>query len=369
MKKKILTIAVATAMAPLAAMADAVIYGKLHLSLDNVDYEDVAGPYNAGSAGYCAKNGLKGWDVCSRASRLGFKGSEDIMAGLKAIWQIEFQVALTNANSAITDGDNGQIRMRNSFVGLSGDWGTALIGRHDHPYKLATAKQDIFEDTLADYNFTAGFQDLRSDNAIAYVSPKWGGFNIAAAVVTPGTATFTGNGNVDADGIANGWSVAAQFDMAGFFAAAAYETFDEDILNATATDSWDKYRIGLGYNADMFGVNFVYENMEDYQQIFYLNGQFKFGNTALKAMYSYNEAENATSYQNWGASAFAALGPSIDANAWAIGVDHSLTKRTNAYVVYTDKNADPSRRQKDAFGIDSNYGDWSGFSLGMVHKF
>jgi len=373
MKKKILTIAVATAMAPLAAMADAVIYGKLHVSVDDVDYQDYHGTYNANSGGYCAKAGLKGWDVCSRASRLGFKGSEDIMAGLKAIWQIEFQVALTNTDSTINNGDPGVIQMRNSFVGFSGDWGTALVGRHDTPLKLATAKQDIFEDTLADYNFTAGFQDVRADNAIAYVSPKMGGFNIAAAIVPAGTSTFSGTTNVNADSIANGWSVAAQFDWSGFFAAAAYETFDEELVNPVATQSWDKYRFGLGYDNPMFGVNFIYEDIKDYQRAYSLNGQFKFGNTAIKGMYSMTDGDESLTLANatsdWGASTIPKVGPAVDSTSWALGVDQSLSKRTNAYVLYVDKNADPSNKQKAHFGVDSNWGDWNGFSIGMIHKF
>lgn len=36
MKKKLIAIAVAAALAPAAAMADATVYGRVHLSLDDV---------------------------------------------------------------------------------------------------------------------------------------------------------------------------------------------------------------------------------------------------------------------------------------------------------------------------------------------
>jgi predicted porin len=62
--------------------------------------------------------------------------------------------------------------MRNSFVGLTGGWGTFVVGRNDTPYKTSTGKLDLFADTMADYNGTVGFDDVRADNAIAYVSPN-----------------------------------------------------------------------------------------------------------------------------------------------------------------------------------------------------
>ena len=39
---------------------------------------------------------------------------------------------------------------RNTFVGLTGGFGTAILGRHDTPYKLATRSLDVFADNIAD---------------------------------------------------------------------------------------------------------------------------------------------------------------------------------------------------------------------------
>ena len=128
MNKKLLSMAVAAAMvAPTAAMAEAVLYGKLHMSIDWADVE----------------NGFDGWGLNGRgslpgegrANRIGVKGSEDLGNGLKAIYQVEFGIQMTEeGNQSVASGGDDTISMRNSFVGLTGGWGTFVVGRNDTPY-------------------------------------------------------------------------------------------------------------------------------------------------------------------------------------------------------------------------------------------
>ena len=46
-----------------------------------------------------------------------------------------------------------------------------------------------------------------------------------------------------------------------------------------------------------------------------------------------------------------------DYYTWAIAFDHNLSKRTKAYVLYTQVDDDKSNT------------DWDGFSVGMIHNF
>ena len=48
-------------------------------------------------------------------------------------------------------------------------------------------------------NATVGFQDLRADNAVAYISPSFSGFTLAAAVVPAGGSTGIGSLNTESD--------------------------------------------------------------------------------------------------------------------------------------------------------------------------
>ena len=215
MNKKFITLAVAAALAaPGLASAEAIIYGKVNVSLD---YANVTNVIAARATGLrrdangdiiLDENGFprfvqltegenfEGWGMSgngyipgvNRASRLGFKGSEDLGNGLKAIYQVEFGINLNDTNNNVLT-NNDSITYRNTFVGLAGNWGTFLMGRHDTPMKISTGKLDLFADTMADYNGTVGFRDLRADNVVAYISPSWSGFQLAAAIVPAGGAT------------------------------------------------------------------------------------------------------------------------------------------------------------------------------------
>jgi predicted porin len=123
----------------------------------------------------------------------------------------------------IPGGNNGGISIRNSFVGLAGGFGTALVGRHDTPLKISTGKLDLFSDTVADYNGTVGFDDLRTDNTIAYISPSFSGFSFMGAMVAPGGGTAGSGLNINSDSLAGAYSLAAIYNNGPFYASAAYE--------------------------------------------------------------------------------------------------------------------------------------------------
>jgi len=59
--------------------------------------------------------------------------------------------------------------MRNSYVGLKSDFGTA-------PLKASTSKLELFNDIMADYVDMLGFNEVHADNTIAYISPNFHGF-------------------------------------------------------------------------------------------------------------------------------------------------------------------------------------------------
>jgi predicted porin len=393
MNKKILAATIAAFVAgPTAALAanDVTVYGVVHASVDYLDSDN---------------DGIDGWDVASRATRLGFKGTEDLSNGLKAIWKMEFQVDIADAGStAVNSGLLGSptvaqgsssgskvnqqddlVSARNMYIGLAGGFGTFLVGRHDTPYKMSTGSLDLFSDTLADYNSTLLMTDIRTGSALAYVSPNWGGFTLSAAGVVPHVATscaqtgtktrqvanlttgIVSNTNVpctstdsygDSDGM-DAYSIAAVYNANGFFASAAYEVLTGDWLDAWAntTNSEDdsKYRLGLGYTGGGFTVGAIWEDHSDVlgadgrdKQSWQISAGYTFGNNMVKAMYGQVEWDGVFG--------------DLDQDAWAIGLDHNLSKRTKAYMLYTDVDRDEVRGAT----ISS---DVSGFSVGMIHSF
>ena len=457
MKKKLLTLAVAAALAaPAIASAEAIMYGKLNMSVDYFDINnevfdyattDVIGedpvtgetfflpnvievdadgnPIIVGKSG----NNFKGWTLNRgpngkgefRANRLGVKGSEDLGNGLKAIYQIEFGVRMANeADNYSSNGDaDSAVTMRNSFVGLAGDWGTFLVGRHDTPLKISTGKLDLFADTMADYNGTVGFNDIRADNAIAYISPSWVGLQFAGAVVPGGGHTVIGERNLQSDSIAEGYSLALIYKNGPFYGSAAYEVLGNQLLMGEGTsldgrcnsdindlgfgydlscgyadDDFTKWRIGLGLlDWNGFTLTAIYEDQDQLpqgqayttgftinpdgvlnayqaplgaksQQLWQVQAGYSFGNMMIKGMYgSVSRDSDQVLSATRDTVSLSNLRDDLqgDLSTWAVGFDYNFSKRTTAYALYTEVNDD---------NADTIAGsDWSGFSLGMMHSF
>ncbi|ESK56337.1 MAG: porin [Moraxellaceae bacterium] len=125
MKKLLLAATVAT-LAMNAAQAAPTLYGKLNVTLDQID-----------------KNGFKDESVTkvnSNASRIGVKGEEKLTDSLSAVYLAEWQVN--------TDGDGTDLGMRNRYIGIKADGiATLKVGRFDSYLKTAAGNnQDIFND-------------------------------------------------------------------------------------------------------------------------------------------------------------------------------------------------------------------------------
>jgi predicted porin len=242
---------------------------------------------------------------------------------------------------------------RNAYVGLAGDWGTLVAGRHDTPHKLSTGKLDFFADTAADYDASGAkgvdfFDDLRVDGTIAYISPNWSGFNFSGAIVQTGTDV---NANPDSDDGLSAYSLAAQYSNGPWFAAAAYESLDGESLNAAPTGAPDdtKWRVGLGIlGFSGFSASAVYEDRSDAgfvdgsdSQAWQLQAAYDFGNNRVKGMYGQFDDDSA--------------GDSGDFDAWAIGLQHNMSKRTDVQILYRQKGYDDIDNDDDVFALQLDH--------------
>lgn len=159
----------------LASVSDRVeIYGVIAASMDRIDNGDDR---------YLANQGGGNLKLSSNASRIGFRGKEDLGDGLGAIWQIESLIYIDGSASST-------FATRNSFVGWRNGWGTLLLGRYDTPYKRATRIFDVFSLQLADNRSLLGGVagtsakkafDGRETDMLVYQSPERRGFSAEAA--------------------------------------------------------------------------------------------------------------------------------------------------------------------------------------------
>ena len=125
MKKLLLAATVAT-LAMNAAQAAPTLYGKLNVTLDNID-----------NNGFEDESVIK---VNSNASRIGVKGEEKLTDNLSAVYLAEWEIS--------ADGDGDVFKNRNRFVGIkSNGVATLKVGQYDSYFKTAAGNnQDIFND-------------------------------------------------------------------------------------------------------------------------------------------------------------------------------------------------------------------------------
>ena len=373
MKMKLLALAVAGAFVAPVAMAEheegaaagsVIVYGQVSASYDNV------------------KSGLTAGDttnnnVSSNATRIGFKGSEDLGGGTSAIWQIESLLDIDGNNS---DNNGTTFSTRNTFVGLSGaSWGTVIMGRHDSPYKVATRGLDMFADTIADNRSImglAGIHDTRLNNAAAYLSPSMSGFSLAIATVAGAENAVNG------DNKGSAWSGYAMYNAGPINASLSYQTVtfgstfsgslgNDNFGGLPANDKSTAWKLAGGYTMDMFQVNAVYEKVGSSGTIgdlldrhsWYLAGKYNVtANDGVKLAYT----------------SAGKLGSAVDteANQWSVGVDHMMSKRTTVYALYTKL----TNKANAAYAIGGSGistaastpgfdADPSAFSLGIKHSF
>ena len=372
-----------------------------------------------------------GGNVNDRANRIGVKGSEDLGNGLKAIYQVEFGINLTSNDNDVDSGDNG-INFRNSFVGIASDYGSLLVGRHDTPLKISTGKLDLFSDTMADYNGTVGFHDVRADNVVAYISPTWSGFSFMGAVIAGGGTNVLGprggdDGlNINDDSIASAYSLAIIYNNGPFYGSAAYEVLgNEHFMNTTTSnagkaactapdgtptlgcdyvdDDFSKWRLGLGIlDWNGFTLTAIYEDQSDLpggqirdqvgfinpdgsvsfagvagvksQRLWQVQAGYSFGNNMFKAMYGSVNRDAGKAFANFRDETVAIN--NIGNLSSALRTD--LEGDRSTWAVGFDHNF--SKRTKvyalytqvdDDFDGSPLYNgvDWSGFSLGLEHAF
>ena len=185
MKKTLIAFAALTAIAGAAqAQSTVTLYG-------------IADAYVGQKSTTVSGNKVKNTVIDSgglNTSRFGLRGSEDLGGGLKAIFTLESGLAV---DSGVANLNGGGLFSRQAFVGLSGNFGTAALGRQYTAYDaLYTATNNTYDagyfattgDTWAS---GVGLHTRRASNSISYASPSVSGFSGAIAFAAGENKTAT----------------------------------------------------------------------------------------------------------------------------------------------------------------------------------
>ena len=165
MKKLALVAAMAAVAAPAFAQSSVTMYGLIDLAMNYRTNVNAAGQH-AFALGDAAQNDAG--QGALNGSRLGFKGTEDLGNGTKALFKMEMGVTANNGQSD----QQGQLMGRQVYVGLSDkDLGTLTFGR-----QYGSAIDYIFDfDPIGGGNmmgneFQLWLNGLRFDNSIIYAN-------------------------------------------------------------------------------------------------------------------------------------------------------------------------------------------------------
>ena len=268
----------------ISALKNIEFYGNLDISLDEA---------TKGIAGKIANNGVDtpvgkvGWlpAISTNLSYLGLRGKHDLGNGLAAVMQLETQLDISatagtsNNNSSNDSTVKGALTSRNSYIGLTGDFGAIKVGKTDAPMKTSTARMNPFSGTIGDYSAIIGNTGgdnrvefgTRLDHALWYESPKIQGFTFNA-LWSPGQNRSSDNsiqsigesscagGNVPGSGAlpygcndgsyGTAYSLSAAFTGGPLYATLSYEMHKD--VNRTSDADGTVVTVG--------GRDFVFDN-------------------------------------------------------------------------------------------------------------
>lgn len=334
----------------IANAADVTVYGKANV---NYNYVDVSG---AGS------EDASQWNLSSAASRLGFKGSEDISDNLKAIFKMEFEVQIDGSDS------DQVFKQRNSYVGLQGNWGTVIAGIHDTPLKVSEGKIDLFNDLLYGDIANIFVGENRNNDIIMYTTPKFSGFAATVGVLT-GDAEDPGEGN-QSDNPVDSVSATVYYTGENLYAALAVDNSvnQNNIIRGTTVYTTGSWQLGALYqyaeesdNNEGLGkvkglIEFAEKNLAldfNFKEMHggMLSASYKLDKWVFKGQYSMANYKN-----NAG---------DTDVYLTTVGLDYKFTKRTKLYNYYTYSRLD----QAVDLGVEDDLEANVVGTIGLEHKF
>ncbi|WP_322103104.1 porin [Paraburkholderia sp. J41] len=199
MKKTIIASTLGLAALGAHAQSSVTLYGIVDTG---IGYQSSSAALGSNSGGRSAVKMVQGvW----AGSRFGFKGSEDLGGGTRAIFQLE--EGYNSANGA--ESTSGLMFSRAAFVGIADKtYGTVTAGRQYAPYYTLLSPYSPTTWLTGAYGAHPGDLDsmdtiYRINNSVIYTSPNIAGFTVSGMYALGGVAGSTGAGQ--------SWSVAANY--------------------------------------------------------------------------------------------------------------------------------------------------------------
>jgi len=246
MNKKLIAIAVGAALAaPMAAQADVSVYGRVQQELANTKYD--GGPVVPGND---PNETIRQLTDQGKMGRLGVNATEDLGNGLTGLGHVGFVIPTGQGKP------NGGITTRQSYVGLSGGFGTVRFGRLAGTYK-GTNLDPYIATTLEARSFGGESRGNFGHNGFINDAIKYDnkfGMVKFSALLTAGNSTKGDNGDMQAAVDYKGGPLRVILAYSKNKEAGGANTPDEKRSKLAA-----QYKIGPGK------ATLSYESVKDYQ--------------------------------------------------------------------------------------------------------
>ncbi|MES2072319.1 MAG: porin [Pseudomonadota bacterium] len=344
------------------------IYGLLSGGIGYLSNEN--GPHN-----------LEALSGTNQNPRIGFRGQEDLGGGSKALFTLENGFNLMTGTAS----QSGRLFGRQSFVGLSDvDWGTLTLGRQYEAVKDYLGPVVIASNGVHIGDNDNGYNNLRVQNSVKYISPTFSNFNLTAVY---GFGEAAGDASIN-----RVYSLGSGYKNGNFSWAVAYTQF-----NTPNSSKSPDGAIGNDYASPLliFNKSALTKGVGvGKQRIAGTGGFYKLNSTDFGALYTnvkYNYLDNSsltlqnfdlnlvhhyTPMLNLGASYFYTTGKYDVINLapkWHqvnLQADYYLSKRTDVAITYSYQTAAGDATKATIFGFPSSSNRrQSVLLLGMRHVF
>lgn len=358
MKKSLISLAILAASGAASAQSNVTIYGIM-------------------DAGIVSEHGGKNGQVTKvasgvgSASRIGFKGTEDLGGGLAAVFTLETGI---KEDTGELDNTNNKLFNRQAFVGLSSKTaGTLTLGRQYTPwYNAFVQVGDPFQAGLegsAKNVFPANGINVRNDNSIVWKTPEFNGVS---------GEVFYSMGEKKNASTGRQLGASIGYQNGPLNVRLAYNNINNDTVTAANVVVGNQ----IGHNT-LLAANYDFQVVKAYAMFGVNKG---LNSSPLPSASAYTAAPVAASLDNrtWlvGASVPVSAAGSIiasysnvddktfdrDAHQFAVGYTHSLSKRTNLYMSYAKIKNKNGASYTVGNNSDVGTGD-SAYGVGIRHAF
>lgn len=329
MKKPLIALALSSLAMAASAQSTVTVFGVVDLGYRVVKNGD------GGSTKSVFDGGLG-------ASRLGFRGVEDLGGGLKAGFWLEAPVFADVGNAGTPTGAPaaggatiaGKFFQRRSTVSLSGNWGELRLGRDFDPSFLNLGEFDVYGTTgfAGNANLVGGGSlaavgllgsaagtIARVDNSVTYFLPSEIGGVYGSVQVAADEGVNTSNGNNHYSGARLGWS-GGPFNAAGAVGR----------TRIPGNSNFKVWNIGASYTAP-FATLMMFYHHADYTPAGLPQRSQKFWGVGARVPVGQGEIRTTYQRSDIGGGTPIGLRNQDDSRQYAVGYVYNLSKRTALY--------------------------------------